>query len=659
MQQADASRQALEGIFGLIHSGRLDQAEQQCNSLLLQHPQDVNIIGLRGAVLLKMGRLDEAHQARENAINLEPEFAKAHEDQGRLFLIRNEPEAAAQCFSHAIRLDGSQAIAYGGLAKALAQLGKPDEAQAAHQKFLDRSPVARTLIEAEGLLTDGDPAGAERLCQESLRRDPENTQILRMLARIASDDDRAVVAERLLRHIISLQPHEYLPHNELGRFLVEQGRFPEAVEMFEQAIALNESIVDNFRFLGDALAIMGRSGEALAAYQGALQLYPKDPHALAGKGHMLRIGGDKAGAIAAYEKCTGLRPDFGDAWWNLSSLKAYRLSQEQIEAIQQQLQSAEIDVESEIAMHFALARAGEAQGDYDTAWREYSLGNSLKRQQIGYDPVQTEVTHDAIMQQFTRDFLASNTPSTESKAAPIFILGMPRSGSTLLEQILASHSMVEGAGELPYVIMLSASLGRQRADGLHYPELMSELTTAQLESLGQTYLYHCSVHRKLDRPRFTDKMPANFSHVGLIHMMLPDAKIIDARRHPLATCVANYRQLYAQGKNQSYDLVEMAEYYLEYHRIMDHWQNVLPGRVLQVTYEDLVADLDGQTRRMLDYCELPWEDACLDFHRNTRPVNTLSAEQVREPIYSDAVEFWKHYEAQLETIKEILAPVLP
>jgi hypothetical protein len=188
---------------------------------------------------------------------------------------------------------------------------------------------------------------------------------------------------------------------------------------------------------------------------------------------------------------------------------------------------------------------------------------------------------------------------------------------------------------------------------------MSELDKGQLESLGKAYIYHSSVHRKLDRPCFVDKMPTNFAHVGLIHMMLPNAKIIDTRRHPLGSCVANFRQLYAKGKNHTYDLVELAEYYLDYSRVMDHWQQVLPGRVLRVQYEDVVADLEGQARRMLDYCELPWEDACLDFHRNTRPVNTASSEQVREPIYTDAVSFWKHYGSQLEPIREILAAVIP
>jgi len=658
MQKTDDIRKSIDGIFQLISSSQIEQAEQQCRLLLSSHPRDVNVIGLHGAILLKLERPDEAQDALQKAIALEPGFAKPHEDLGRLFLYRKQPEQAARFFNQAIGLDDSQATAYSGLAIALVQLGRTDEAEAAHQQFLKLSPLDRALDEAAELLGKGDGAGAECLCNDWLRQEPDNTRVLRMLARIASDGERYVEAETFLRRIINLAPNEYLPANELGRFLVEQGRFPEAIQMFEQAVSLDDGIADNYRLLGDAQAVIGRSAEALASYQRALHIHPGDSHSLAGQGHMYRIEGSRDDAVESYEQCIKLQPAFGDAWWSLSSLKSYRLSDEQMETVSGQIASARLDVESACAMHFALARAHEVRGDYDTAWREYSLGNSLKREQINYDPVQAEEMHDGIIKHFTSDFLRREASHTTSRQTPIFVLGMPRSGSTLIEQILASHSMVEGAGELPYVIMLSSTLGGQRHDELRYPEVVSALSESQFESLGNAYLYHSRVHREGNLSCFTDKMPANFSHIGLIHLMLPNAKIIDARRHPMGTCVANFRQLYAQGKNQTYDLVECAEYYLEYSRIMDHWQKVLPGRVLRVQYEDVVADLEGQVRRMLDFCDLPWDDGCLNFHRNTRSVNTMSAEQVREPIYTDAVEFWKHYESQLEPILEILAPLI-
>jgi len=659
MPKPDASRQAFDDIFRLIRTGQFEQAEQKCSSVLSEYPHDVNIIGLHGAILLKLGHEDDAQRALHKAIALEPGFAKPHEDLGRLYLASREPERAVRHFRQAIQLDGSQASAYSGLANALALLGKPAEAKAAHREFLQRSPIASTLLEADKLLAEGDGAAAEQLCNESLQREPDNTQILRMLARIASDGERSVVAERLLRRIIDLTPNEYMPYIDLGRFLVEQERFPEAVEIFEQAVSLNDKVADNFRLLGDAQAVIGRSADALASYQLALHLDPGDPHALAGQGHMQRIEGNRVEAIASYEECTVVHPEFGDAWWSLASLRGYQLSDRQIQTINSQITSGDLSADSEIAMRFALARTSETRGGFDAAWEDYCLGNSLKRERVYYDPAQIEVEHDAIIARFNGDFPDRRIPALNLQHTPIFILGMPRSGSTLVEQILASHSMVEGMGELPYIAMLSSTLGRQRPDGLRYPEVMSELTEGQLESLGKAYIYHTNAHRRLDLPFFTDKMPSNFSHVGLISMILPNARIIDARRHPMATCIANYRQLYAQGKYQTYDLVDLAEYFLEYIRIMDHWQEVLPGRVLRVQYEDVVADLEGQTRRLLDHCELPWEDACLEFYRNARPVNSASAEQVREPIYTDALEFWKHYESQLEPIREMLAPVMP
>ena len=651
-------KQHVDDIFRLISSGQLELADKKCASLLINHPKDVNIIGLHGAILLKLGDTNGARETLHKAIALEPEFAKPYEDLGRLFLITKEPEQAARRFSQAIQLDGSQASTYSGLASALAQLGRAEEAKAAHQKFLKLSPVASTLLEADRLHNKGDAATAEQMCNDLLKREPGNAQVLRMLARIASDDGRFIVTERLLRRIIDLSPNEFLPYHQLGRFLVEQSRFPEAIEMFEQAISLNVGNVDGFRLLGDALAVIGRSADALIAYRQALQVFPEDPLALAGQGHMSRIAGDRDAAVASYEKCTAVRPEFGDAWWSLASLKGYQLSDEQVRTMQGQIESGQLGVEAETGMRFALARASETRGDFDAAWRDYNRGNSLKRMNINYDPVQTEETHAAIIKIFTSEFLDRGTTGETSMQKPIFILGMPRSGSTLIEQILASHSMVEGTGELPYVVMLSASLGRQHQDGPRYPQVMRELDAGQLDSLGKAYIYHTGAHRRESLPCFTDKMPANFSHVGLIHLMLPNARIIDARRHPMGTCVANYRQLYAQGKHQTYDLVEFAEYFLEYCKIMDHWQEVLPGRVLRVDYEDVVADLEGQVSRILDFCDLPWEDACLDFHDNTRPVNTASAEQVREPIYTEAVEFWKHYESQLEAAREILASVL-
>ncbi|NCF16419.1 MAG: tetratricopeptide repeat protein [Gammaproteobacteria bacterium] len=656
MTQTNETQLTLDGIFRLISTGQFGPAEEYCRSYLEQAPDDINVLGLLGAILLKLERPEDAQPVLEKTIRLEPEFAKPHEDLGFLHLRSGDPAQAIQCFEEAIRLDAEQPGAWSGLADALMHHGDRERAQIARRRFQELSPSGRTISEASRCWDAGDTARAEELCEEVLKTEPGNTDALRLLASIAIKDERFVIAEGLLKRLVRLAPNHYLAHNELGRFFGDRGRIPEAIEELRLAVELGPDVANNQRVLGDLLSTVGNNGEALAAYDEALRLEPANATVIAARGHTLRILGRSAEAIEAYEQCTTQNPEIGDAWWNLATMRGYTFSEDQLTAMRQQLDEEGGNDDTRIHAAFALARAAEQQNNYDEAWTWYDRGNSLKRAQVQYDPVTTEMTHNAMIQACDPELLERSKGADFSEPGPIFILGLPRSGSTLVEQILASHSMVEGAGELPYIVMLSSNLGGQDTSG--YPEVLADMTAEQLHAVGESYLYHTRSHREGTLPFFTDKMPTNFAHVGLIHMALPHARIINARRHPLDTCIANYRQLYAQGKNMAYDLYELAEYYLEYDRVMAHWDSVLPGRVLRVFYEDVVADLEGQTRRLLDYCGLPWEDACLDFHRNERPVNTASSEQVRQPIYADSVGYWKHYESQLAEIQEILAPVI-
>lgn len=377
-----------------------------------------------------------------------------------------------------------------------------------------------------------------------------------------------------------------------------------------------------------------------------------------GRGHMLRIGGRRDDAVASYQECLAERPELGDAWWSLASMHGYPVSEGELELMRSQLKSGVVMPVNEVGFRFAIARVCEQMKDYEGAWHQYEIGNAAKRALVKYDPVETEVLHGKLANVFTKDLFLRKSASTPTELTPVFILGMPRSGSTLIEQILASHSNVEGAGELPYIIMMSNSLGASNSDIARYPEIVEELDDSQLTGLGRSYLHYARTHCATEKPFLTDKMPANFSHAGFIRLMLPHAKIIDARRDPIATCIANYRHLFALGKNQSYDLVELAEYYLQYVGIMEHWDEVLPGEILRVQYEDVVDDLESEVRRILDFCELPFEESCIDYHENARPVNTASSEQVRQPIYDSAVDYWKNYEPHLDELKEILRPIM-
>lgn len=658
MDRKVESRSAVNDIFRLINSGQVEHAKSKCRSYLDNHPNDINVLGLLGAILLKLGRPADAKPILEKTIKLEPDFAKPHEDLGMLYLNEGETEKALGYFRDAIRLDASQAGAYSGLAKALARLGDNEAAEEARQEYLKLSPVAQALTQANKFLAAGQTDRATKICDDISKQHPANTEVLRLLARIASDAGQHVVAEGLLKRILKLSASDYRCYIDLGLYLGERGRYPEAVEVLEKAVALDPGVISSQQRLGDFLAIIGRSADALDVYETALGLDGDYPPALVGRGHMLRILGRKDEAVKSYESGIAIRPSFGDAWWSLASLPNYRFSQDQLDEMRTQVESTGDDVNSNISFHFALARAYEADENFETAWQHYEMGNSAKRSAVQYDPVQIETSHDAIIEFFNHEFLAQRGTPTGDGPAPIFILGMPRSGSTLLEQILASHSDVEGAAELPYIGLLSEALGGPRSNGKQYPAALADMTPDQFVSFGKSYIYYSRSNLPKKTQRFTDKMPANFAHVGLIHLALPNAKFIDARRHPLDVCVGNYRQLFAQGKNHAYDLNECAEYFLDYIRVMNHWDEVLPGRVLKVQYEDVVADLEGQARRMLEYCELPWEDACLNFHETNRPVNTASSEQVRMPIYDDAVDYWRNYEPHLADLKEILAQAL-
>jgi hypothetical protein len=313
---------------------------------------------------------------------------------------------------------------------------------------------------------------------------------------------------------------------------------------------------------------------------------------------------------------------------------------------------------SRVNFLFALGKAHEDLKDYGTAWKYYSRGNSAQRARISYDPVQTESCINEVTKHFNTDFFDRTAGGGNQDASPIFVLGLPRSGSTLIEQILASHSQVEGTGELPYIKRLTQTFNTRAHRALRYPAVLKRLDSRKLTLLGARYLELASKHRSDTSLRFVDKMPENFLHVGFIHSIFPNAKMIDARRHPLDTCVSNLKQLYARGQDYCYDQTEIGEYYLQYQRVMDHWNDVLPGRVLRVQYEDIVGDLETQVERILHYLELPREDQCLRYYQNDRAIQSASSEQVRLPIYGDGIGNWGHFDSDLDGLKSVLEPIL-
>ncbi len=657
MQPLHAPKAVFDQVIALIGAGELVVAETRCRAALEKYPQDVNMQALIGALLVKMDRPDEAETVLRAVIALAPTFAKPHEDLGHLLLQLQRPAESLSLLERATRLDPGLERAWFDLGKALALTGRSKEADAAFEKSFALSPERRQMALAAEHQKEGRLEEAERLYRRVLQRNPDNVDALRLLALIALKSDHADDAETMLERAIGIAPDFLLAILDLGRLRKEQDRYGEALESFDRAIALDPSLPQAHYLRGSTLARASFTPEAITSYRECLRLRPGHIGALLGLGHVLKAVGDYDDAVAAYDECIRQAPDFGETYWSLANLKTYRFDDATVAEMEKRAVAQGENAQSEVNFLFALGKAWEDRGDFARAWDFYRRGNAKQRATVHYDPVQTEVMNDRIASVYTAPFLSALAGSGHADPAPIFILGLPRSGSTLLEQILASHRQVEGTSELPYIGRLATGLNRNRASGINYPEAMRELAPAHLRSLGAEYLAQAQMHRRTGTPHFIDKMPNNFPNIGLIAAILPNAKIIDARRHPLDACLSCYRQLFAKGQNFTYDLTEIGEYYLQYQRMMDHWAEVLPGRVLTVQYEAVVSDFEPQVRRLLEFCGLPFQEACLRFYESERPVRTPSSEQVRQPIYDRSVGHWQHYERHLGELIEVIAPI--
>jgi tetratricopeptide (TPR) repeat protein len=591
-----------------------------------------------------------------HVIESAPTFAKPREDLGYLLVQQGRAADALPFLERATHLDPKLENAWFALGKALALLGRGAEADVAFERCFALSPAKRLMALAAEHQKEGRLEEAERLYRRILRQDPKNVDALRLLALIAGQAGHPDEAEDLLRRAVTLAPDFVHAILDLGRLAKDQDRYAEALECFDRAIALEPSNAQAHYLRGSTLAPAACTHEAIESFRRSLALRPRHVGALLGLGHLLKAVGDYHSAVESYSECIRHRPDLGETYWSLANLKTYRFDDAAVAEMERRAVAPGQNAQSEVNFLFALAKAYEDRGDFDRAWQYYRDGNSKQRAEVGYDPVQTEVMNDRIVKVFTAEFLSSREGCGHDDPSPIFIVGLPRSGSTLLEQILASHGQVEGTSELPYLGRVATWLNRNRADGINYPEAVRELPAAGFRALGADYLAYAQMHRRAGTPRFIDKNPNNFPNIGLLSLILPRAKIIDARRHPLDACLSCYRQLFAKGQNFTYDLTEIGEYWLQYQRMMDHWHDVLPGRVLTMQYEEVVTDFEAQVRRLLEFCGLPWEEACLRFYESDRPVRTPSSEQVRQPIYDRSIGHWRHYERELGELIEVIAP---
>ena len=648
----DLARQkkSFDSALNALRAGEHAEAARLCEETLRHFPDDAGTMCLAAQAYLAMRRFERAEQHVSQAIRRFPQFAVAHDVFGDLMLATGHADRAVLAYEKALGLDPARPATLAKIdrAKELAEGG--DETPSPRRRMAFAPEIRR----AESLQRTGDVRQAEDIYRGILKKDPDHVEAARLLAGIASTNKRHREAEVFLLRATSLAPDYARAWVDLANVQRELEKYDEARESASRLLQLDPDKAESHMVYAGVVGLAGEHREAIDAYRRALELSPRKAIAMCAMAHHLKTIGERAQAIAQYRACIAARPDYAEAWWSLANLKTFRFEDREVEVMDELVREGGLPDESLCMIHNALALDYEARGDYDRAFDNFRRCNTLRRKQESYDPVDTETTHDRVIEFFDEERLAQSM-AKELRPTPIFIVGLPRSGSTLIEQILASHSQVEGTHELSDLSKVVRGYRTRRKD--RFPESLSGFGPGGWTRIGDEYLKRTEKHRS-GALFFIDKNPNNFVFIGLLKMAIPNAKIINARRHPMDSCLGSYKQLFASGQPFTYDLTELGEYYLQYQRLMDHWHRVLPEFVLDVHYERVVADLETEVRRMLEFCGLPFEPACLKFHETERAIKTASSEQVRQPIYSSSVDLWRKYERHLSELSQILNPVL-
>lgn len=663
MSNAEAATGTLEQA--LEHAARLLEkqpalAGEQATEILKIVAGHPGALRLLAASRSAQGDTQGALDILQPLVRQQANWALAHADLGAALGRAGRHEDAVEPLRKAAALKPDLPQVWRALGDALTAAGQRAAADAAYAEHVRHATRDPALLSAAAALAENCIPEAEALLRQHLKRAPTDVAALRMLAELTARLGHNEEASSLLAQCLELAPSF-----DAARFnhalVLHRSNHPEAaLRELERLLAV---AADHPGYLNLKAAVLCRVGDyepAIHIYADLLQRDPRHPRVWMSYGHALKTAGHTERAIVAYRRGLALAPSCGEIWWSLANLKTFRFSEDDLATMLRESARAPLSEDDRLHLEFAIGKALEDAGEYERSFRHYATGNAIRRGQLRYEADDTSKRVRHIRQRYTREFFEARAGWGSEARDPIFIVGLPRAGSTLIEQILSSHSQVEGTMELPEITSITREL-RERADAdsaMRYHEALSTLDAAALRDLGERYLAHTRIQRKTSAPLFIDKMPNNFLHIGLIHLMLPNARIIDARRHPLACCFSGFKQHFARGQSFSYSLQDIGRYYRDYVALMAHFDEVLPGRVHRVIYENMVDDTEGEVGRLLDYCGLPFETSCLQFFQNARPVRTASSEQVRQPIYREGIDHWRNFAPWLAPLEEVLGPVL-
>ena len=649
--------------IALAHATRLLQSDpqlaaEQAGEILKVVPGHPVATLLLGCARRATGATDAALQVLEQLTRAQPNWAAAHYELGLALQDARRPAIAA--LRRAVTLKPDMPDAWRALGDQLTIDGDLKGADAAYAQHIKASTKDPRLMNAALALCENQIGQAELLLREHLKKFPTDVAAIRMFAEVAGRLGRYKDAENLLARCLELAPGFNAARYNYAMALYRLNKNIAALQQID-ILTASEPRNSGYRNLkAVVLANIGDYQESLEIYADVLAKHPDQARIWMSYGHALATAGRQQDSIAAYRRCIALAPTLGEAYYSLANLKTFRFDATEVQTMRTHLASAGITNEDRAHFHFAIGKALEDSGSYAESFEQYAQGNRLRAAVVGYDSAATTAFVRRARQVLTRDFFTAREGFGAPAADPIFIVGLPRAGSTLVEQILASHSLVEGTMELPDMLALAAELGGKASGSQEsaYPQALTDLSAQECRALGERYIEQTRIQRKTGKPFFIDKMPNNFQHIGLIRLALPNARIIDARRHPMACCFSGFKQYFARGQRFTYSLEDIGRYYRDYVELMAHFDAVIPGRIHRVIYETMVGDTEGEVRRLLDFCGLPFEPATLSFYANERAVRTASAQQVRQPIFREGIDQWRHYEPWLQPLRDALAEAL-